>query len=93
MAIKRIYFGSLGPHLYNDTETIDDADGLFPGATRDALTTDGDISVAGDLTIEGAFYLGSPVVDGTWKFVTTGNKLLVQRREGGNFVTKGQFTP
>lgn len=93
MAIKRVYIGSIGPHLYDDTILVNDPDGLFPGQTDNAITTDGDFSIDGDLTVGGDFYLGDPNTDGTWKFETTSNKLLIQRREGGTYVTKGQFTP
>lgn len=68
----------------------------------DAVTVDAskNMVVVGNLTGGGvittsseAFYLGDPSVDGTWQFVRSGDDLLVRRREGGAYVTKGQWTP
>jgi hypothetical protein len=39
-----------------------------------------------------AFYLGDPATDGTWRFVRSGNDLVVERRESGNYVLKTTFT-
>jgi len=41
MAIKKVYIGSIGPFLFDDTDTINDPDGDFAGQTQRALTTDG----------------------------------------------------
>jgi hypothetical protein len=40
MAIKRVYIGSLGPFIWDDTDPVNDPDGLFPGETQKALVTD-----------------------------------------------------
>lgn len=45
MAIRRVYVGSLGPHLYRDDDPIGDPDGHFAGELQYALATDGDILV------------------------------------------------
>ena len=42
MARRKIYFGSLGPFIYDDEDLINDQDGDFPGLTRKAIATDGD---------------------------------------------------
>ena len=44
MAMKKYYIGGMGPYLYDDTDSIDDADGDFDGETRQAFVTDGTIS-------------------------------------------------
>ena len=93
MSVKRIYFGSLGPHLYEDTDTIDDADGIFPGATRDALVTDGDVNIGGSFIVTGSIYLGgSPTTEGTWRFLVAGKDLWIQRYESGLYITKAKIT-
>jgi len=45
MAIRKIYNGSVGPFLYDDTDPIDDPDGDFPGEPYRALTTNDQIFV------------------------------------------------
>ena len=92
MTTRKIYTGGNGPYLFDDTNLVNDQDGDFAGQTRDAIVTDGDLTTDGSLSCTD-LYLGDPSVDGTWKFVVDGNYLLVQRREGGTFVTKGRFTP
>jgi len=41
MATKKVFIGSVGPFLYDDTSAIDDVDGDFAGELLRALTTDG----------------------------------------------------
>ena len=43
MAIKKVYVGSLGPYLYDDTDPVNDPDGDFAGETQEAIKTDGNI--------------------------------------------------
>lgn len=43
MAVKKIYVGSFGPALYDDTDLISDEDGDFSGETYGGLKTDGDV--------------------------------------------------
>ena len=38
-------------------------------------------------------YLGSPVVDGSWRIVRSGNNLNFERREAGVWVPKQVITP
>jgi hypothetical protein len=45
MTIRRVYVGSLGPHLYRDDDPIGDPDEHFPGETQYALASDGDILI------------------------------------------------
>jgi len=45
MALKKIYFGSLGPYLYDDTDDVNDPDGDFSGLTRKGIVTDDQIYV------------------------------------------------
>jgi hypothetical protein len=43
MATKRVWLGSLGPHLYDDTEVVDDEDDIMTGYTREGLMVEGQI--------------------------------------------------
>lgn len=46
MAEQKIYYGTVGPFLYEDTDLIEDADGDFAGETYEALVTSGQLYVA-----------------------------------------------
>lgn len=41
MAFKKLYAGSTGPSLYDDTSYVGDAEGDFSGVLRHASVTDG----------------------------------------------------
>lgn len=41
VALRKIYIGSVGPFLFDDTDPIADADGDFPLETYKGLATDG----------------------------------------------------
>jgi len=43
MSIIKVYIGSTGPFLYDDSKLINDGDGDFAGQNRAGLTTGGDI--------------------------------------------------
>ena len=60
-----------------------------------AATVDRTTSVSGSarVTATDAYYLGDAGTDGSWRFIRSGNNLLRQRRESGNWVTKGTDTP
>jgi len=45
MADKKIYFGTVGPFLFDDADLINDADGDFAGEDYHAVVTDGQILV------------------------------------------------
>jgi len=47
MATQKVYFGSVGPFLYDDADPIDDYYGDFAGEDRNALTTGGQLLVEG----------------------------------------------
>jgi hypothetical protein len=47
MAEQKVYFGSLGPMLYDDTDLIDDVDGDFAGESYHGITTSGQMIVGG----------------------------------------------
>lgn len=47
MALQKIYIGSVGPFLYEDTDLINDVDGDFAGEDRNALSTGGQLLVEG----------------------------------------------
>jgi len=53
MAIKKIYIGSFGPLIYDDTSDIDDPDGDFSGETLQAVRSDGSLGIDGDLLVGG----------------------------------------
>jgi len=41
-----------------------------------------------DTSATGAYYLGNSGTDGSWRITRSGNDLVIQRREAGNWVTK-----
>jgi hypothetical protein len=43
MATKRVWLGSLGPHLYDDTEVVDDEDDIMTGYTREGIMVEGQV--------------------------------------------------
>ena len=45
MALRKVYIGSVGPFLYDDTDPIDDADGDFAGEDSRGLITNGQLIV------------------------------------------------
>lgn len=45
MAEKKVYVGSVGPFLFDDTDPIDDPDGDWAGVNRNAFTTNSQIIV------------------------------------------------
>lgn len=91
MALKKVYVGSFGPALYDDTDDIDDVDGDFSGKTQQALTTDGaadiegDLSVGGDLDVTGDADVTGTMTVGSIKLDDTGadNTLELKWNEDG----------
>jgi len=65
------------------------------------LSLAGTLGVTGAATISGsvttasdqAFYIGDSATDGSWRFIRSANNLVVERRESGSWVNKGQWTP
>lgn len=56
----------------------------------------GDVDIDGDVTLTDAakaVYFGDSGTDGTWRIIKSGNNLVVERREGGAYVTKQTWTP
>jgi hypothetical protein len=47
MALQKVFIGSVGPFLYEDTDPINDVDGDFAGEDRCALVTSGQLFVEG----------------------------------------------
>jgi hypothetical protein len=47
MATQKVYFGSVGPFLFDDASLINDVDGDFAGEDYNALTTGGQLLVEG----------------------------------------------
>jgi len=45
LTIKKVFIGSLGPHLYDDTDPIDEYEGDFSGENRQSLVTDGQMLI------------------------------------------------
>lgn len=56
MAEKRVYLADVGPYIYENTDTLDDTEGIFTGRRQRALTTDDAILlIAGaDIVLEGS---------------------------------------
>lgn len=67
------------------SKTYSDADHITNATSR----RDDSVSVS-DLD---AYYLGDSTTDGSWRLIRSGDNLLRQRRESGNWVTKGTDTP
>jgi hypothetical protein len=55
------------------------------------LAPSSELDVGGDCEIAsaGAYYLGDPTTDGSWRIIRSGNDLEFARRESGAWVTKG----
>lgn len=48
---------------------------------------------AGDIyQLQDAFYMGDKATDGTWRFMKSGDDLLIQQREAGSYVTKSTIS-
>ena len=45
MALKKVYFGSVGPFVYDDILPINDPDGDFAGEDHRSMTTDGQLFI------------------------------------------------
>ena len=45
MALKKVYIGSIGPFVYDDTVPVNDPDGDFAGEDHKTITTDGQLCV------------------------------------------------
>lgn len=56
MTEKRVYLASEGPFIYDDTEDLDEYEGIFTDRKQAALTSDGQILLigGGDITLEGS---------------------------------------
>lgn len=88
MAEKKIYIGSVGPFLYDDTDNIDDPDGDFSGQTLKGLTTDG-VVAAGSMILDSIDLYdtnNSNVLALTWNEDDTGDRTLQMTVNAGNRV-------
>lgn len=47
----------------------------------------------GAIATDSGFYIGDKTTDGSWRFVTSGADLVIQKRESGSWVTKQTITP
>jgi hypothetical protein len=69
MTEKRVFFASEGPFIYDDTEDLNEYEGVFAGRKQAAITTDGEILLiqGAGLTLEGAadYGGGSVTLKGT----------------------------
>jgi hypothetical protein len=46
----------------------------------------------GAIATDSGFYIGDKTTDGSWRFVTSGANLIIQKRESGSWVTKQTIT-
>jgi len=51
MTLRKLYIGSVGPIVYDDTDLVDDPDGDFVGETLKAVLTNGDSILGSGQTI------------------------------------------
>lgn len=51
MAEKKLFVGTVGPFLYDDTDLIEDIDGDFAGQSYDGFMTTGQVYVEGTPTL------------------------------------------
>lgn len=66
----------------------------FSSANGDGTTTDvARVYRDGAIATDSGFYIGEKTVDGSWRFVTSGANLVIQKRESGVWVTKQTITP
>jgi hypothetical protein len=73
--------------LYVDTsESMVGINNAYPSSALDVI---GDVEVGSVNCV----YFGNPTTDGSWRIGRSGNDLLVERRESGNYVVKGTFIP
>lgn len=68
-------------------------DVLMPGTTyqRKALKLEWDNATFyqnAQIALDGGYYLGDRITDGSWRIIASGESLLDQKREGGDWVTK-----
>uniref|UniRef100_A0A6M3JQG3 Uncharacterized protein n=1 Tax=viral metagenome TaxID=1070528 RepID=A0A6M3JQG3_9ZZZZ len=83
MTVRRLYIGTQGPEIYEDTLLIEDSDGLFPGVTLKALVTDGDI-VCGNIEAIGGVSWGLTVISGGEDYtLSSGDGLILVDASGG----------
>jgi hypothetical protein len=78
---------STGTHTFGTTNTVTMAAGVL---TAKAAVVSLDYVQCG---ATGAFNLGNPTTDGSWRIVISGVNLLIQKRESGSWVTKQTITP
>lgn len=76
----------------------DDIDSWIAANGGSYLVLSGTQTVTGDKTfsgllISGTYYLGAATSDGSWRITTSGNDLVMQRRESGSWVTKSTVSP
>jgi hypothetical protein len=80
--------------------TITDTGEHFAGSDVEAALQELGATIAGITTTDnglqadsaGAFYLGDPTTDGTWRIVRSGNDLRMERRESSAWVLKQTIT-
>jgi hypothetical protein len=75
-----------GTHTFGTTNTVTMAAGVL---TAKAAVVSDDYVQCG---ATGAFNLGNPTTDGSWRIVISGVNLLIQKRESGSWVTKQTIT-
>ena len=61
----------------------------------DVASPSSTLDVGGDVEIDstGAFYMGDPTTDGTWRITRSGSNLVIQVRESSSWVTKQTVMP
>lgn len=74
--------------LYTDaTDTSEDSDMTFNLRAAGAA-----VSEKFRFSSDGAFYIGPSATNGSWRFIQSGDDLLIQQREAGTYVTKSTIS-
>lgn len=87
MALKKVYIGSYGPFVYDDTMDAEDRDGDFAGETLQALLSDGNIKVQGGDVDALGLVLVISTVTGDYTLDNEDSTLLVDASDGEITIT------
>jgi hypothetical protein len=86
---NQIVFNNNGAELMSDNNDANELNLRFAYCNGDGTTTQvAKVYRDGAIATDEGFYIGNKITDGSWRFVTSGADLVIQKREAGNWVTK-----